>query len=186
MLEKYINDFLLLDVSKYLKNAPSIKINLFIIAIALGLCIAALIVSYHKIHTLRAIKQLLRHNAKSEEEAKTLKELRLNDSRALKRMLSQGGQLTDVVKMVGKKQYTYEEYTALQKSKELKEEKIDFSVAKFYIAPDKADKAKRMQETENPSYIKTALACVLIIAVAVCITLLMPEALSFLSKAGKS
>ncbi len=186
MLKEYINDFLLLDVSKYLKNAPSIKINLFIFAIALGLSIAAFVVSHHKIHTLRVIKQLLRHNIKSEQEAKTLGELRLNDSRALKRMLSQSGQLTDMVKMVGKKQYTYEEYIALQKKKELKEEKIDFSVARFYLAPEKVDKAKRMQETEKPSYIKTALACVLILAVAVCITLAMPEFLSLLSKMGKS
>ena len=182
MLKNYINDFLLLDISQYLKNAPNIKINLFIVAIAIGICIAAFILSFHKIHTLRAIKQLLRHNITSEEKAKTLKELRLNDSRALKRMLSQSGQLTEMIKMVGKKQYTYEEYVALQKSKGFKEEKIDFSVARFYLAPEKLDKAKRMQETESPSYIKTALACVLILAIAVCITLAMPELLSFLSK----
>ena len=185
MVKEYINDYLLLDISSYIKNSPSIKINLFIVAIAFGLCIAAFMVSYHKINMLRAIKQLFRHNAKSEEEAKTLTELSLNDNRALKRMLSQSGQLTDIVKMIGKKQYTYEEYVALQKSKKLAEEKIDFSVARFYIAKDKVDKAKRIQETENPSYIKTALACVFILAVAICITLAMPEVISFFSKTGK-
>ena len=62
-----------------------------------------------------------------------------------------------------------------------KEEKIDFNTARFFIAEERIGRAEKITAYPPPTYITTALGCVFILALFVCIALFMPEILSFIS-----
>lgn len=178
---KFLKELFTLNVNDYITDGPDMKINLFMLAITLGICLGTVIMGIYKHYTVLILKQLIRHEAKDDDGAKTLAELRLSDKRILKYFLSHKGQLTDMVGRVGEKVYTYEELTALQKQKGYKEEKIDFSEARFFIRPDKSDRASHVYESDNTSFLRIVLFCVLFIAVYVCLALLMPSILKLIN-----
>ncbi len=182
----FLKDIITLNAKDFLPTEMNIYVNVAVFITAFALCCASFIINYHKSYTLLLIKQLLRRNAISDENAKTLRELHLENSRVIKSALNTRGQLTSIVKMQGYKAPTYEEYVASQrvkkrKDRKEKEEKIDFSTARFFIPSEQIDRAKRFQEKENPTLWRTALICVFIIALSVCIALLMPEILRLLN-----
>ena len=178
----FIKDMITLNAKDYLQTAMDIYINAIVFIIATVLCCASFLINHHKSYTILLIKQLLRRNATSEENAKTLAQLHLEYSKSIKAALNRRGQLTDIVKMAGYKAPTYEEYIALQKSKKkAKEEKIDFSSARFFIPEQQHNRAKLLQEKENPTVFRTVLVCLFIVAISVCIALLMPEILRLVS-----
>lgn len=174
-------DLILLNAKDYLQISSDVYINVIVLIIAGALCAASFIINYHKTYTLNMIKQLLRREATSEENAKTLAELRLDTSMGLKYALGRSGQLSDVVKRAGYVEPTYEEYLERTKDKKFKEEKIDFSTARFFIPSENVDKAVRIKEKENPTLTRTLLVCLLILSLSVCIMLLMPEILTLIS-----
>ena len=180
-----LKDLILLNAKDYLGTASDVYINVALLILAAALSVSSFIINYHKTYTVNLVKQLLRREATSEENAKTLDELHLSDCRALKCALSRSGQLTSIVKRLGYVEPTYEEYMARAKDKKFKAEKIDFTTARFYIPKDNVDKAKILKERENPTILRTVLVCVLIFSLTVCTMLLMPEILTFLSNVGK-
>lgn len=175
-----LRDIIFLNAKDYLLTESNIPINIVVLAIGIALSVASIFIYYHKAYTLAIIKALLRREAVGEENAKTLSELHVNSSFALKRALSRKGQLTRIVKRAGYTEPTYEEYMALSK-KERRGEKIDFETARFFIPRDLVDKAKLIKDKENPTVIRTLLVCLLIIALSVCFMMLMPAILTFLS-----
>ena len=175
-----LRELVFLNAKDYLSTASDIPINIIILAVGFALCISSLFISHHKIYTLRIIKAILRKGATTEENAKTLAELRLSDSIAIKRALSRNGQLTKIVKRAGYREPTYEEYMALVKEKK-KEEKIDFLSARFFIPEENLDRAKHIREKENPTLLRTVLVCLFIIAITVCFMMLMPSILTLIS-----
>ena len=175
-----LKDIITLNVKDYLSGGPDLKINLFMLAITLGICIGTVIMGIYKCATAALLKQLIRHEAIGEKNAKTLLEMRLLERKLIKFYLSRGGQLTLLVGRVGEKTYTYEEMVALQKKKEYKEEKIDFSTAAFFIREQKEDRARHVYENENASPIRIALYCVLFIALYFCLAMLMPAILNLI------
>ena len=179
MLKNFFDKYLFLSVGDHIDGGGDFKINLFLLAITLGLCLAAFIVCYHKKYTYDVLRQLIRHNAINEDSAKTLTELRLHENKGLMRALCRRGQLTNMIKRVGAKNYSYEEFVALQKKKLPTEEKIDFTVAKFYIFEEQYDRAKRVYEREHPSYIRTVFSCVFLVAVFFILAFTMPMLLDF-------
>ena len=180
MLE-ILKDFISINLKDYIDPGIDFPINVFLLSIALGLCIATFLITFQKRYTVRLIKQLLRHDATNEENAKSLSQLRIKPGFFLKAALSRSGQLTDMVKRVGETKFTYKQYKKMQKEKGFKEEKIDFETAKFYIAEDKLDRAKKINEISFPSYINATLCCILILAIFICITLYMPEILTWIA-----
>ncbi len=182
-----IKDFIFLNVKDSFQNVDvDIYINIILYVIAIALCITVFWVSYHKNYTVKMIKQLLRKNALSENGAKTLCELRLSDSRAIKRALSRRSQLSDMVKRVGDTKMSYEEYMALSKAKKLPKDRIDFASARFYIPAEKLDRARRISEKENPSLLRNILICVIIIALFIALSLFMPDILMELNRIQKN
>lgn len=182
-----IKNFIFLNAKDSFQNVVvDIYINIILYVMAIALCITIFWVSFHKNYTVRTLKQLLRRNALSEDSAKTLSELRLSESKAIKRALSRRSQLSDMVKRVGEKKLSYEEYMALSKKKGLTKEKIDFADAKFYIPEDKIDRARRISEKENPSLLRNILICVFIIALFFTLSLFMEDILMELGRIQKS
>jgi len=146
------------------------QINLFILALALGMCIAAILITIYKRNLSYIIRQLIRHKAVSEESSKTLDELKIKPTFFVKSSLKNRGQLSAIVAMVGG--------FAFEKNNDGKrEEKIDFSTASFYIK--NPDRAARINEQKYPSYVITSIACVCVLFIAVIITVLMPDILYF-------
>ena len=182
MWDVFVKDYLLLNFKDYIDPGIDFPINIFLLSIAAGLCIASVLITFHRRYIAVLIKQLMRHEAFNEENAKTLSQLRIKPNIVFRSALKRkNGQLASLISRVGEKSYTYEEYAALQKKKGFKEEKIDFSNASFYINSDAMDRAKKISEDGMPSYFKTILGCIFILVIFICVTLFMPEILSWVS-----
>ena len=175
-----LRDIFFLDAQDYLSTASRIPINIIVLIIALTLCASSFFINYHKAYTVKIIRALLRKEATGEQTAKTLAELRLDDSAAVRRALSRGGQLTKIVKRAGYVEPTYEEYKASLKEKK-NDEKIDFDAARFFIPAENLERAKHIKEKENPTLLRTLLVCLLILALSVCVMMLMPSILTLIS-----
>ena len=178
-------DLIMLNARDYLDVSSDVYINIIMLVLTGALCVASFVINYHKTYTVNIIKQLLRREATSEENAKTLRELRLDTSRGLKYSLARSNRLTSIISMVGRIKPTYEEYMALSKEKKRTDEKIDFETARFFIPKENVGKATMIKDKENPTVQRTVLVCVLIIALSVCLMLLMPGILTLLSNVGE-
>ena len=133
-----------------------------------------------------AVKRLFRHEALSQDSAKTLVELGIEGSFSVKWALSHDTRLSKLVKRVGAPEYTYEEYVELMKKKRknpkaAKEERLDFTKERFYINPEKIAIARDIEANYSSSVIKTALFCLMFAIIFVGITLIMPDLLSFIN-----
>lgn len=181
-----LRDLIMLNAKDYLDIASDVYINIIMLIIAAALCVASFFINHHKTYTVAIIKQLLRHGATSEEKAKTLSEIHLDKSYSLKAALKRKGQLVTLIKRAGYIEPTYEQYVALSNAKMSLVESFDFKTARFYIPTECIDRAKRIKEKENPTLMRTALVCVLILALCVCVMLLMPEILRLISRIGEN
>ena len=126
--------------------------------------------------------QLVRHEAYTEELAKTLAELRVDNTFVVKRVLSNNNILTKIVARAGAKAYSYEEYVALSKEERDAVEKIDFDTAAFYIREDKKNFALSVIEKYNTSIAKTILAVAFVAVMCVCIISCMPGILNVINR----
>ena len=180
-VSRYVKNYLLVDLSDYPEIGVSFKINLFILALFIAFIMAMLVTNHLRGSMYLLIKQMIRHGATDESGAKTLLELGLKDNRTVKSQLCSDGQLSYVVARVGKAEYTYEEYVALQKKGELKKEKIDFTTARFYIKESGQDRARRIFNSYNTSWVKGALYALLLLAVYVGVSIIVPEILDIIN-----
>ena len=202
-----------------LKDYPNINIDLPIVKLllcaALAMIIAMIIISYSKKNMYTVVKQLMRHGALSEDKAKTLFELKLADSAAIKRAVISSSQVKSIVAIAGENQMSYEEYVARRQEKraarkaavrneseggfvgfvkrvwgavrgffshedEILDAPIDLEAARFYIKEEGAARASRIYNGSEITVLRTILGCLLIALVSICITLAMPELLSWI------
>ena len=164
-----VENYFFLNLNEYF-DGVSFPINLFILSISVGLCIAIFFVSVHNIYTYNILRQLIRHEAWDAQSARTLGELHIKPSYMLRSALSRHGQLTNMVKMVCEE----------MPEGDAKKAKIDFSLAKFFIG-ENADRAKKISAGTRPTYLNAILFSSFILIVALIVSILMPEILSFLS-----
>lgn len=229
-MNEFIRNLWNLNLSEYFENRD-FEINKFLLILSVGICAACLVSSLWNTKISLLVKKLLRANAFSEKEAKTLGELHLDGDRLLVKMLaSKGGKLAHFVKKTNEQVMTYDEYMALEKQKaaekkEKRQEKLarlrdrllpnagktnacdpkgnglsmeegreertapndpagegpDVSEAPRYYIPDAVhDRAKHFFENDRSSLPNAVLFCLLILAVAVILALMMPSILSLL------
>lgn len=171
MLLDLLKDCLFLNLNYYFKGVD-FQINIFLLALAFGTAIAIVLVTVYKRNLSNIVRQLTRHGATGAESAKTLSDLKIKSSLLVRSSLSKRGQLSAIVAMVGG--FPFEKKTVGKR-----EEKIDFSTAKFYIK--NIDRASRINEEKFPSYINAALAAILIIMLTAIVTLFMPDILTFIT-----
>ena len=181
-----LSKLITLNAKEYLDVSSDIYINVILLFIAIALCAASFLINYHKTYTVNIIKQLLRREATSEENAKTLKELKLDNCHGLKSALIKSNRLTSIVSMVGRVKPTYDEYMAQSKENKRCADMIDFNLARFFIPKENVDKAISIKEKENPSIRRTVLVCLFIISISICLMLLMPGILILLANASNS
>ena len=171
MFLKLLEEYFFLNLNFYFPGVD-FQINIFLLSLALGTAAAAILVTVYKRNLSNVVRQLTRHCANSEESAKTLEELRINHGIIVKSSLSRRGQLSAIVAMVGG--FPFE-----RKEPGKKEEKVDFSTARFYIK--NPDRAARINEEKIPSYVTAAAVATIIIVLTVVLTLFMPYILSFIT-----
>lgn len=166
-----------------LKDYPNIGIDLEISKLlfyfCIGVMIAAIVLNYKRACTVSLIKKLLRYNSTDEESAKTLAELNIKDIEA--KVALSTGRIERMIGISDKKEYTFEEYSALIKKKGFKDEKIDFNNAKLYIKKESLEEAKKIAEQKSPTVLNTILFCLFLISIYVCIALVVPEILNLIN-----
>ena len=176
-----IKDFFFLNLNQYENFAVSFPVGIFLIFITVALCAASFIVNYQKHYTLAILKQLTRHNATDEKSAKTLGEVHLEKSFGLKYSLQRSNSMKSMVKRVGEKIPTYEEFVENSKKKGYKEEKIDFESARFYIDAGAQEKIQRIMQEPAPAWWRPVLMSLFFISLAVIIGVFLPELLSWIN-----
>ncbi len=197
MIKKYIEDYLSINLADYENIGMDFEISKFLLVVLIGLCISFFVIDWHRGYMLLTVKKLFRHEALDEDSAKTLGELGLDGSFSVKWALSQETRLAKIVKRVGAKEYTYEEYIEIQKQNKQRkkekaqnggkdvasadDEKLDFKTARFYVNPQRMSEARDIEQNYSSSVIKTAVFCFMFVIIFVCITLIMPELLSFIN-----
>ncbi len=181
MFRNYYYNYFLINLSDYENIGIDFEINkaLFILTVVLG--IALILFDMQRGAMSQIAKQLIRHRAIDESSSSTLKELGLDSSPLVKLVLSRRTEISRVVRRVGAVSYSYEEYVELIRNNKKTEEKIDFSKARFYIPESESERAKHIYDSYGSSFIKTALLCLLLLTVFVCLSLLMPGILTFLN-----
>ena len=179
-LYEFYNKYLSINLNDYSNIGIDLEISKILFCFLVGLIIVTVIINYRRASMILIIKKLLRHEVLSEDKAKTLSELDA-DNFGTRLSLRSDKRLLQVVKRAGEKQYTYEEYSALIKSKDFKEEKINFDEAKFYLNESTLDDAKKIVDAPAPSVVNTILFCVLLVAIYICIILIIPELLNLIN-----
>ena len=95
-------------ISLNMKNYPNLGFDFEIVKVlliaAVVLCVVFCVMDFHKKNAYLIIKQLMRHEAKNPESAKTLSELSLSENRAVRRSLASSSQIRSVVGRVGEKE----------------------------------------------------------------------------------
>lgn len=184
MFIEFYNEIFNINLIDYENIGINFPINKVLFAITAVLCVACVLIELQRKCTRDLVRQLIRHEASSEDTAKTLEELGLKAGFFIKRLLnSDSSFLSRLVKRVGKVQYTYEEYVALQKQKKLPKEKIDFHSARFYLDSSEELRKKYIIDNYNPSVLRTVMLCVMMLAIYICVALALPEILSLINKA---
>ena len=179
----FYQKYFLINLNDYSNIGIDLEINKLLFIVTLAIILATLAISLIRSTMHIALKRMVRKEALSEDSAMTLDELGIN-SLALRLALSNDGILTKIIGRAGEKQYTYEEYIEYSKKKH-KKEKTDFKSAKFYIRESAMDRAQSILDSNDTPILHTALFCVLIFAIFVVLTLMMPDILEFVNKAVK-
>ena len=182
---KYIKEFFLLNLKDYSNIDINFPIGIFLVILTVALILVAFIINHYKSNTAYLLKQLFRHEAFNEGTAKSLASLRVKNCFAIRHALSGEGQLKALVLRVGEQKLSYEEYVKLTKTRGYKEEKIDFNTALFYLDEENLPRAKRIFESDNSSIIRPILMSVMLLALLICATLVVPEILTYINDSLK-
>ena len=114
-IKNFYEDYICLNLKDYPSIALDVEINKLLFFLAIGLCVACFILNYFQSNVSLFLRKLLRANAFSEENAKTLKDLGLNDNRVLAGLIKKdSGIIKKAVSVIGMKRLTYEEYRAAE------------------------------------------------------------------------
>lgn len=127
-----------------------------IIAIMLGICIAACAIYYERQHLGRPVRALLSAAAQDEESAKTLAELDCRCSLFIRHNLRRrDSSLRKLIRYVGEPEDEEEEMPAATEAPKRKKrapvmtEMLDFATVRFYIPPALCDRAALRYQTKG-------------------------------------
>ena len=156
-----------INLNEYENIGIDLEINK-VLAITFAVFITGIILynSYRRNINL-TLSQLIRHGARNEESAKTLKDLRLDEVAAVRRMLRGNNLLTKLVARAGD-----------GKSETLDD---DLLKARFYIKEEKYLLAESMSTRRDASVPSTVMACIFTAIVCVCIIACMPGILNVIN-----
>lgn len=177
---RFINsiiEFISVDLSEYKNIGLDLDIGFITLIIFAALTAVTAVMSYRRHVLITLASRLLRREALDEESAKSCSALGIN-SKYASLVMKWGGPYARAIKIKGVREYTYEEYSELIKSKGYKEEKTDFSKAELYVNPESKDLIKRLSDSTPPTLISSALICLGIVAVYLLLAYFLPDIVS--------
>ncbi len=172
-----------LDFKDYPNLKISFPIGFFLILMAIALPIAIFFINKKKNDITLLSKQLIRHGAVDEDNAKTLKELRLHTVPSIRRALIRGGgQIASLVTFVGFQKMSYQSYNDLPKEekKKFNFNRPDLEHSKFYVKEGKLDYVKNISSLDIASILKPIIISAICVAVLAIIFFTMPNILEAL------
>ena len=169
-----------INLNDYENISFSLEINKVVFGASIALIIGIILLNAYRGNIRYMIMQLQRHGATSEDNAKKLSELGLDKVKIIRYLLSGENMLTKIVARVGEAKYSYDEYISLDKKERAAKEKINFNTASFYLREDQTDRCAVILEKYNISAARTALACLFVAIVCVCIIACMPGILNII------
>ena len=173
-----IKDFFSLNFLDYENIGFYFPIGVFLTLLCISMCALVFFTTYYKKCAGALCRGLLRHEALSEESAKTLAELRLDGVFLIRYALGRGsGQLTYAVKQAGVEKLTYEEYVKERAKKGAKADKIDFKSARFYVLPERRETASKIVTNSETSWLVAIAFSVLFIVILVLLANFLPSLL---------
>lgn len=201
-IKRIYNDYICVSLGDYDGFNSELQINKLLFFVFLGLAAACMLITYYNGTSTLILRKLTRIGAFSEDKSKSLTEIGLGSSKAVKMLLrNKSGALKSLILVKGSSKLSYEEYTELEKSKKQlrklsKEEKkkklseineklnptLNFEEASFYIPEDKREAAERFISDKSTSFSKGLAYCAALFVFYAAIALLMPSLLSFVSK----
>lgn len=149
MLKDFYYDYFRINLRDY-GFGVDLEISKALLIVILGVCIAIVMINFNKAQLFTLIKQLIRHEAYSEEDAKSLKGLGLYDNRFIKYSLSRDGQFTRIVRRVGEVKPTYEEYVNAEKEKKARKKQLREARRMALAEYDAAVKEAKLQGLTPP------------------------------------
>ena len=176
-----VKELLQINLNDYENIKFSLEINKVVLGAFIALMVGIVILNVYRGNIRLVVMQLTRHGATSEENAKTLGEIGLARSKAVKRILSGRNVLTSITARAGAIEYDYETYMKMNKTEREVAERIDFADARFYIKEENAHRAAFIIERYNTSLIRTVMSCVLVAIIGGCIIACMPGILNVLN-----
>ena len=180
---KIFKDCFSVNLNEYDNIRVNLEINKVILVAFFVLIIGIILFNSYRRNIRLAVSQLIRHGAKTQENAKTVGELGLGNVAPIKRMLLGENLLTRIVARVGDRRYEYDEYKALTKEEKEKISTGDFATARFYIREDKLYLAEEVTARYESSLVNTVIACVFVAIVCVCLIACMPGILNVINNA---
>ena len=179
-LIEFYNKYFLVNLKDYHNLKLDLEISKVLFCFLLGIIVTMIVINYRASGNIKLIKKLLRHECFNEEAAKTLDELCINTFNS-RLSLTGSGRIKKIIKRVGEKELTYEEYVENLKNKEYKAEKIDFVNAKFYIDENSINEANIISESKSSNLISTILLIIMLIAIYVLVLFFMPSILTLIN-----
>ena len=176
----FIKDFLFLNLADYENIGLQLPIGAILILLCFAMIAFAFYYNYTRSCSSHLCLRLLRAGAVGEDKGVSLKDLRLDGSFGVKMALKGGGELRSVVKAVGEKKESYEEYIAASQRRGAAAEGIDVSSVAFYIAPERKDRAERLASENHSILTPIILSCALLLILALAM-MFLPDLLSYLN-----
>ena len=196
---EFYQKILMLNIADYENLTLDLNINIVILALGIGIAIAVAASGVFRSTIFTLIKQLTRHEASSPATAKTLSSMSLTDKRFI-RALKSLSQVKAMVAYVGEpaeiKNKKYHSKNALteeaiepqESENENGKEKIDSEAVEidsentlFYLRESGADRAKKVLERYDASFIGSIIFASVILVIAVCVMFLVPSILELLN-----
>lgn len=180
-MKEFYERFLVIRLSDYPGLGINSDLNIVIIIAALAalLCITAVVMNIKIQRISEVIKRMLRVDATSPENAKTFAELKFTSER-LFRLILNDKESREIIKTVGEKSYSYDEYAALQKQKYDFKKDIDIKEIRFYIPSESLASAEKLI-MRRAGILQILLYCVAIFAIAALLVIFLPEILRLIA-----
>ena len=175
-----------INLNEYSNIGINLQINKVLLPAFIAFGVLMVLLAVYRKNMRDLVMQLMRHEAYSEDSACTLEDLGLGKSRVILYLLSHSDILKKVVERTDRIKYTYEEYKKLTKAQKKECERIDFSVAKFYIPEESMDRARHVKEKYLFSKTQLIVACVFLVLVYVALAVAMPEILNLINNLLKA
>ena len=201
-LKNFYNNYISVKLNEFSGFESELQINKPLFFVFLGIMAAAMIITYNNSFATLVLKKLTRVGAFGEENGKSLSDIGLGDSKAVKTLLKRkSGAIKSIILQKDEKKLSFEEYNELESAKKKlknlsREEKkqklseineklsltVNFETAEFYIPNDKKDASERFIADKSTTMLNGIVCCALLLVFYIVIAFAMPSILSFISR----